>query len=206
MDAMKIALIACLLLTAVSARAQTAEELFDRASVNSLKAYSADGGPAAAGAAIADLDAAIKLKPGYHDAYNLRANVKLEKGDLDGALADYSKAIALSPKTAGYYTNRAKLLVRRKDAKGALADMAKVLALRPKDERAYMDRGEIKMGARDYAGALKDFDKSLALKPDFLPVRRRRAEAYRALGKTALAAEDDRLYKEQSEKFLERFK
>lgn len=205
---MKIQLGTLLLLAlATAVSAQTAEELYNRASVNSLKSYGKDGAAAAADVAIADLDAAIKLNAAYHDAYNLRANMKLQKGDLDGAVADYSKAISLSAAmTAAYHTNRAHALEKKGDVKGALADMDEVLKLRPKDERAHMNRGEIKMGAKDYAGALKDFDKSLALKPDFLPVRRRRAEAYRALGKAALAAEDERIYKAESEKFLERFK
>lgn len=204
---MRRALLACLVaLSAVPAFAQTAEELYNRASVNSLKAYG-EGGAAAGDAAVADLDAAIKLHASYHDAYNLRANMKLHKGDLDGALADYSKAISLAASvTAAYHTNRAQLLRKRNDLKGALSDMDQALTLRPKDERAHMDRGEIKMSAKDHAGALKDFNRSLELKPDFLPARRRRAEAYRALGQAALAAEDEKVYKKESEKFLERFK
>lgn len=188
-------------------RAQTtAEQYYEQGSVKSLKAYGKDGGPAAADAAIADLDAAIKLKPAYHEAFNLRANMKLEKGDLEGALADYSKAIALSPKTASYYTNRAQAREKKMDAKGALADMAEVLKLRPKDERAYMNRGDFRLNAKDYPGALKDFDKALELKPSFFAVRRRRAAAYRALGKTEAAEAEEKAYKDESEKFLERFK
>lgn len=205
---MNITILACLLLPLASpSSAQTAEELFNRASVSSLKAYGKEGGPAAADAAVADLDAAIKLRPAYADAFNLRANMKLQKGDLDGALEDYSKAIAFSAAmTAAFHSNRAKLLAQRNDLKGALADMEQALLLKPGDERAYMTRGELKLKAKDAAGALKDFDKSLSLKPGFFAVRKRRAEAYRALGKVEQAEEDEKIYKAESEKFLEGFK
>lgn len=203
---MKLMILACLLMSFSSpVLAQTtAEEYYDQASVKMLESYGKAERPAVIDAAIAGFDRAIQLKADYHDAYNFRANMKLEKGDLDGALSDYSKAIEFSSTTASYYTNRASVRAKMKDLKGSFADYDKALALRPINEHAYLERGEIRLNNKDYAGALVDFNKALELKPGFFAVRRRRAEAYRALGENKLADADEKIYKEEGDKFMEK--
>lgn len=202
---MRMIFLAGLLLAAATGSfAQTAEEFYNEGSRKSFKSYGKEGGAAVADEAIVDLDQAIKLKADYHDAYNLRANMKIQTEDFAGAIDDYSKAIQFSSMTAAYYTNRAHAREKNKDVKGALADMKTVIKLTPKESRAYMNRGEIKLNAGDHAGALIDLNKALELKPDFFAILRRRAAVYRALGKNDLAEADEKIYKEESDKFMER--
>lgn len=53
--------------------------------------------------AIADFDAAIRLEPGFGDAYFSRANAKMAKRDAAGALADLSEAVRLKPDIPDVY-------------------------------------------------------------------------------------------------------
>lgn len=191
-----------LMLLATAAFAQTtAEEFNDRAFLKAISGNIDD-----TDSAIEDTNMAIKLKPDYHDAYNQRANLKLAKGDLDGALADYSKAIEFGPGVANYYSNRAQVREKNNDISGALADSDKAIALAPKNHHNYYDRGNIRLHSKDYAGAILDFNKTLALKPDYFAVRKSRAEAYRGLGKSKLADADEKIFKEESQKFFDKLK
>ena len=46
--------------------------------------------------AIGDQNRALKIKPDYPEAYNVRGAARQFKGDLDGALTDCDRAIQLS--------------------------------------------------------------------------------------------------------------
>lgn len=203
---MKIMVLALLLISASSAAfAQTtAEDFYKAGDLKYWKVATKEAPPEAADAAIVDYDSAIRLKADYPEAYNGRANVKFQKGDLDGALSDYSKAIEFSSATAVYYANRASLREKMKDIKGALSDSGRELALSKVKYRAYLNRGRIRLGSKDYAGAIADFNKSLELKPGFLGAHASRAEAYRALGKNDLAAADEKMVEEGDRKWEEK--
>ena len=208
---MRIMVLAFLLAASASAAfAQTtAEDFNDAGDVKSFKAYGKDATPEAADAAIADFDSAIRLKADYHKAYNGRANVKLQKGDLDGALSDYSKAIEFGPTVGAYYSNRASIREKMADVKGALADASKAISLTKSTSpstlsRVYLFRGRIRHNSKDHAGAIVDFNKALEVKPDYFAVRGSRAEAYRALGKNKLADADEKIYEEEGRKFEEK--
>lgn len=200
---MKTKLLGLLLVSFTSsAFAQTtAQEYFDRGrSSLSNKSDEID-------AAIADLSMAIKLKPDYHEAYNMRGILKTNnKGDLDGALADYTKAIELNPNPSSYstyYTNRADIRAKLKDFTGALADCDKAIELSPKNHRHYHTRGKIRLTQKNYSGAIADFTKALEIKSDYFAVLNSRAEAYRALGQTSLAEEDEKKYEAEAKKLMD---
>ena len=57
-------------------------------------------------AAIADFDAAIRVKPDYADAYFGRGAAKADLGRYDAAIADYDVAIRLKPNYADAYIGR----------------------------------------------------------------------------------------------------
>lgn len=182
----------------------TAEDFYKQGERKAFASYGQDAGPAVREAAIADLSRAIELKPGYHDAYNFRGNMKLEKGDLDGAVADYTLAIEFSSATTAYYANRASALRKKGDLKAALADRKTVIKLRPKDGRGYMERGELLFELKDHKGAVADFGKGIELAPDLFVIRQKRAKAYRALGRNDLADADEKAYEEKKAAFFEK--
>ena len=84
---------------------------------------------AAAERAIADNTEAIRLKPDFAGAYNLRGAARRDKGDLDGALKDLDEAIRLKPDHVDAYYNRATVRERQSARSAAVADYQKYLDL-----------------------------------------------------------------------------
>jgi tetratricopeptide (TPR) repeat protein len=127
--------------------------------------------------AVAQFSRAVALNPRYIVAYFMRAMVKGDLNDSQGALADNNKAIALNPKYAKAYNNRGLLKqFKLNDSQGALADNNKAIALNPKYAKAYTSRGFLKQDKlNDAQGALADNNKAIALNPKY-------AEAYGSRG------------------------
>jgi eukaryotic-like serine/threonine-protein kinase len=90
--------------------------------------------------AVADLDAAIRLKPNQYQAHTTLAQVHQRKGRLDDARVAFTRAIACHPDPsamAGLYRSRALLYAPRKGISPA-----------------------------EYATALRDFEDAIRLEPD----------------------------------------
>ena len=81
--------------------------------------------------ALEEYSEALRLNPGYADAYYNRANVLDGQGDLAGAIADYDRAIELNPGHAMAYGNRAFTYVKLGEVEKAKADAARALELDP---------------------------------------------------------------------------
>jgi tetratricopeptide (TPR) repeat protein len=65
---------------------------------------------------------AIEANPKNSTVYFLRARVKGDQDNLEGAIADYDIAITLNPQSDGAYINRAVDKFRLKDKNGSLQD------------------------------------------------------------------------------------
>jgi tetratricopeptide (TPR) repeat protein len=117
--------------------------------------------------AVAQFNQAVSLNPRYTIAYFLRAYVKDQLNDPQGALADYNQATSLNPKDATAYYNRGILKDEKlNDSQGALADFNKAISLYPKYADAYNHRGILKdEKLNDPKGALADFNKTISLNP-----------------------------------------
>lgn len=91
--------------------------------------------------ALADLNRSIEIEP-KHYAYYLRASVKENFKDYQGAVADYTQAIALSGNMTDFsYHGRGKLKhYQLNDYQGALADYNQAIALNPQWEAPQKDR------------------------------------------------------------------
>lgn len=63
-------------------------------------------------ATLEQLDRAIGLNPGYREAYEQRARLRMELGDIAGAAADIDEAIALSPENPRLLQLRAQIRSR----------------------------------------------------------------------------------------------
>jgi tetratricopeptide (TPR) repeat protein len=122
--------------------------------------------------AVAQFSQAVALNPRYTIAYFLRASVKDDLNDPQGALADYNQAISLNPKNAVAYYNRGNLkYTKLNDPQGALADFNQSISLNPQDAAAYNNRGLLKYEKlNDPQGALADFNQSISLNPKLAPV------------------------------------
>ena len=90
--------------------------------------------------ALAMYTKAISINENYADAYLMRANVLLEKGEVEDAdkdselakaLSFYNKVIEQNPFSIDGYSERAKLKVQMDDQQGAAEDLAKLKDINP---------------------------------------------------------------------------
>ncbi|QMW24242.1 tetratricopeptide repeat protein [Sandaracinobacteroides saxicola] len=77
---------------------------------------------------LADLDAALKLNPGYTSALAAKAETQADAGDIPGALATLDAALKTSPDDRGLLTVRGLLLAKKGDMARATKDFAAVSA------------------------------------------------------------------------------
>lgn len=82
-------------------------------------------------AALADAERALALSNDDEDLerYRLRASLREDLGDLEGALADHTHMIEVAPELMDAHMGRARLRKRTGDMPGALVDAARVTAM-----------------------------------------------------------------------------
>lgn len=107
--------------------------------------------------AIADLDAALALRPDAIDIYRQRSAYRREKGESSGGLADLAYALTLQPDFVPAYVDRAWLRASDRDTSGAQADFSKAIAVQPDQPRLHLGRGVVAFLAGDDAQAVADF-------------------------------------------------
>jgi tetratricopeptide (TPR) repeat protein len=145
-------------------------------------------GKTAAVAAFAE--AAIQLDARCADAYCLRAMVREDARDPQGALADYSKAIEINPGHGEAYNNRALLAWNLRAYDRVIDDATACLRLGLPPDQAHRLRGLAWLLKNDPDKALADLDVCLRLQPADTSARMGRAGARDAKGDLAGAADD----------------
>ncbi len=116
-------------------------------------------------------DEAIRLKPDFAEAYNIRGNAKAVLNRNEDAIADYDEAIQLESDYANAYYNRGTAKDELGQHEDAIADFDEAIRLKPNFFLAYNNRGNAKAALDQYEDAIADYDESVRLQPDF-------AEAY----------------------------
>ncbi len=106
--------------------------------------------------AIADYDEALKLKPGFADAWNERGVAYRERGDNARAITDFDEAIRLKPDHVDAWFNRGGAWASLGQLQRAIADFDQVLQLQPTDAEALLARGEVRRRAGDVVGGDAD--------------------------------------------------
>jgi cytochrome c-type biogenesis protein CcmH/NrfG len=81
--------------------------------------------------AIADYSEAIRLKPGFVEAYINRGYAYGQQRDYDKAIADYNEAVRLKPDFWAAYINRANAYNHKGDWDRALADYNEAIRVKP---------------------------------------------------------------------------
>ena len=115
--------------------------------------------------ALADLDAALALKPGDADALLNRANVLKALGRHEAALAGFDAALAARPGWPQALNNRGSVLQDLKRPGDALASYDAALKSDPRFSAALNNRGSALIELGRHADALACFDRALALAP-----------------------------------------
>jgi len=87
--------------------------------------------------ALRDLDEALRLEPGFAEAYFNRSLVRLKREEPSEAFDDLAQAIRLRPSWTAPYVLRAQVRAQRRDRKGAREDARRALDLGagPQDRR-----------------------------------------------------------------------
>jgi tetratricopeptide (TPR) repeat protein len=140
--------------------------------------------------AIADFDAAIKIKPDFYQAYANRALVERRINKDDLAFADYNQAIQINPSYAVAYVGRGNMYRQRKQIDLALADFNKAISLDANDPRAYHNRGLIYQVEGQHVQAIDDFSKAISLAPTAAEPFNARGLSYLATGDYRAALDD----------------
>lgn len=115
--------------------------------------------------ALADYDAAIKLKPDGA-LYNSRAKLYFNQQKYNIALQDYNQAISLDSTVGEYYINRGAVYALSNNMNAALADFNKGLELQPDHANGYKNRSLIFQAFGQWENAINDISIYLKMHPE----------------------------------------
>jgi tetratricopeptide (TPR) repeat protein len=156
--------------------------------------YSAEPGSGARykdpAAAIAAFTEAIRLDPGYPDAYAQRGRAHVDQKEYELALKDINHALVLEPRLARAYRARAKTYLEMKKYQLAVDDASESIRLQPASASGYLTRGTALRKLGEYDKALADYDRGLRLNPKHAGAYAGRGNVRRKLGDRAGAQED----------------
>jgi Tfp pilus assembly protein PilF/uncharacterized membrane protein len=144
------------------------------------------------GAALKELDEAVRLNGSFAEAYNERGHVRHARKDFAGAMADYTKALELRPNTALLHVNRASVYfsMPQPDHDAALKDLDEAIRLDPSHAEAYNRRANVFAARREFAKAIGDYDKAITLEPKNAVFYANRGKAYLQSGMVDLGNKD----------------
>jgi tetratricopeptide (TPR) repeat protein len=112
------------------------------------------------------LNEAIRLNPGFAEAYSNRAVLSGERGDIEGALLDSERAVYLQPKNPEVLYNRGLARCHIGNYADAVQDLNAAISLKPDFAEAYGCRGYARGLSGDLAGAVIDFEIAIEAIPD----------------------------------------
>lgn len=117
--------------------------------------------------ALADAEQALKQSPTYSSALQIRARVRIVKGEPDKALLDLDKAIQYGPKDAFNYYYRGRAWNLKGDLPRAVADYDKAIELAAKRMALFhYSRGMAHLDTQDFVKAAADFDTLTQIMPE----------------------------------------
>ena len=142
--------------------------------------------------AIADFDTAIRLKPGYGEAYINRGLAWGQKRDFDRAITDFTEATTLVETGLAHvaFSNRGMAYGEKHDYTRAIQDFDQAIRLRPEHAGAYYNRANIYNAIGDADKALADFDAAIRIQPDFQAAYINRGSIHVMRGETSKATVD----------------
>lgn len=112
------------------------------------------------------LDYLLKVSPGYTDAYMLKSEVSLERGDTAAAFTYADTAVSRDPYDARYWSARATIRLMQEDYKDAEGDLTQAIRLGIDNAPNFINRALARYNQKDLRGAMADYDEALDLDPD----------------------------------------
>jgi tetratricopeptide (TPR) repeat protein len=117
--------------------------------------------------AVSQFSKAVKVDPGYVDAYYNRGLAYYSKGEYDRAISDYTRAIELFPQDFDAYFNRGLAHYGKGEYDRAISDYTQVIAINPADTQAYNNRGFLYYYKGEYDIAISDYTKAVDIDPGY---------------------------------------
>jgi tetratricopeptide (TPR) repeat protein len=146
--------------------------------------------------ALVDFTKTIELDSGNASAVFRRGVVYMDLKNNPPAIADFTRVIALDPNESEAYYNRGTIYYRQSKFALAAADLTKYIEMNAANERnmadGYLNRGLANFYLGDSNSAISDYTKAIELNPNMKKAYVYRAEAYRKVGKIALAEVDEK--------------
>ncbi len=142
--------------------------------------------------ALADLDKALSLYPGFKDALVVRGLIHVGAGDLPAAAEDLRRARAQAPKDLSARITEAVILAEQARLADARALLDALIAEAPDQAAAYYARSSLHLANGDGEAARADLRTLTELQPGWETGRRFAGAAYLVLGEFAAAAENYR--------------
>jgi protein O-mannosyl-transferase len=118
---------------------------------------------------------AIRLRPGYADAYLNIGVIQARRGDLNGATANFTRVLEMVPDHVEARRNLALALLRGGDLDGAASHIRKLRRIRPVDPESWYLTGLLSARQGHPAEAESAYTEAIRLRPDY-------AEAQNSLG------------------------
>ncbi len=107
----------------------------------------------------------LKVSPGYTDAYILKSQVALERGDTLLAFAYADEALAKDPYEPRYWSIRAAIGMMQEQYEQAESDFTQAIRLGINNVPNYINRALARYNLKDLRGAMSDYDEALDLDP-----------------------------------------
>jgi tetratricopeptide (TPR) repeat protein len=124
------------------------------------------------------LEKALQIFPDYSEALTLRAVLKMDKEDADGALADLDAAIKIDPAYATAYFAQGATYNGLSRFDDAIRALDRGLSFSPNSWQAYFELGKAQLGKGNYQIAIKNLDKAQQLVSEsYAPIHLVRAHA-----------------------------
>ena len=127
--------------------------------------------------ALANYDAAIRLKPDLGRGHFNRGNVLLELDDPQGAVDAYASALVYKPDSAAAFYNMGNAHARLGQSEHAITAYQKAITLNPDFTDAFVALGTVLQSLKRTDEAITAYRQALAFRPDY-------AETYYNLGST----------------------
>ena len=140
--------------------------------------------------AVDEISEAIKLEPGYVNAYYYRSLAFSKMDEYENALSDIDKAILMAPDVFGYYNHRGLIYLYKKDYQKAIENLDKSLQIEPKNNVAFIYRGDAYRESEKYEEAVKDYTSALELNDTLISIHNNRGYSYYKLKDNKDACDD----------------
>ncbi|MCU0355083.1 MAG: tetratricopeptide repeat protein [Cytophagales bacterium] len=143
--------------------------------------------------ALRDFAEAIRLEPGYLDAYLTRAEFYESQREWDRAITDYDIITTkIQPDEARYYLKKAQIKEQMGLTRQAVADYDKALSLAPGNPLYHLQKGLLERRNGDRQAAVTSFTRALELNVTYTEAYLQRGSTLAELDKTNEAAADFR--------------